>query len=127
MSNDPSDENEENLLNTSHTPKKRKRTESGGDLMLSPEQKERINTNKTRAKLLLMSKKFDIIPTSMGSSWFEALEAEFNKPFFTELNTFVSAERRRSTVFPSSEDVWSWTTRTSIQDIRVVILGRRVH
>lgn len=122
---EPTDENEINLLNTSQTPYKRKRTESG-DVMLSPEQKERMNTNKTRAKLLLMSKKLEIISGNIGLSWFQVLEEEFNKPYFKELNSFVSAQRGRGTVFPSREDVWSWTTRTSIQDIRVVILGRRV-
>ena len=112
-----------NLLNVSPGPNKRKRTESG-ELLLSPEQKERMNTNRTNAKLLLMSKKREILSVSMGISWFQALEEEFNKPYFEQLSTFVSLERNRNTVFPSSEDVWSWTSRTRIQDIRVVILGR---
>ncbi len=60
----------------------------------------------------------------MGVSWFKALEKEFEKPYFKQLNDFIVTERAEYTIFPPAEDVWSWTRHTSIQDIRVVILGQ---
>ena len=60
-----------------------------------------------------------------GPSWFEALREEFGKPYFGQLNTFLREERRKGTVFPDADEVWSWTTRTPIQDVKVVILGKK--
>lgn len=114
------DENEMNLINQATSPK---RMRMGSGDALSPEQKSRMEENKNRAKMIKLSKELRIIPPSIGSSWFSALEEEFRKPYFTKLNGFLETERSRGTVFPSSEEVWSWTTRTSIQDVRVVILG----
>ncbi len=34
-------------------------------------------------------------------------------------------ERSKFAVYPSVEEVWSWTTRAPIQDTRVVILGKQ--
>jgi len=60
----------------------------------------------------------------MGSSWLEALRAEVDAPYFSSLGKFVANERKKGEVFPSHEDLWTWTTRTDIKDTRVVILGQ---
>jgi uracil-DNA glycosylase len=55
---------------------------------------------------------------------FQALEEEFEKPYFRRLSEIIEAERSKFAVYPSVEEVWSWTTRAPIQDTRVVILGK---
>jgi uracil DNA glycosylase len=54
----------------------------------------------------------------------QALEEEFEKPYFRRLSEIIEAERSKFAVYPSVEEVWSWTTRAPIQDTRVVILGK---
>ena len=60
----------------------------------------------------------------IGISWFEALEGEFDKPYFSDLSSFVTNERAMFPVLPRSEEVWSWTTKFPIQEVKVVILGQ---
>jgi uracil-DNA glycosylase len=54
----------------------------------------------------------------------QALEEEFEKPYFRRLSEIIEVERSKFAVYPSMEEVWSWTTRAPIQDTRVVILGK---
>ena len=54
----------------------------------------------------------------------QALENEFKKPYFQKLNDFILQDGNNKTIFPKHEDIWSWTMHTSIEDIRVVILGQ---
>ncbi|KAK3932222.1 Uracil-DNA glycosylase [Frankliniella fusca] len=61
---------------------------------------------------------------SIGSSWFFALQTEFKKPYFAKLSEFVTRERQRGTVYPPADQVWTWTTKVPIRDIKVVILGQ---
>jgi len=91
---------------------------------LSPDQVSRMELNKARGKLLRFSKQFPVLNPDIGVSWLSALEPEFSKPYFGKLSEFVVRERSGSTVYPTEKDVWSWTMRTNIADIRVVILGQ---
>jgi len=91
---------------------------------LSPEQKLKCVSNKKRAQLVKMSKDLQILTTDIGSSWFEALEDVFKKDWFRKLNDYVLREREAHTIYPSPAEVWSWTTRVSICDVKVVILGQ---
>jgi len=118
-----SNENEMNTINIHASPDlKRKRIDNGDTL--SPEQKRRMSTNKQNAYLIRLSKELAIVPPTIGFTWFEALQSELSKPYFAKLSQFVDGERKKSTVFPTAEKVWSWTNCTNIQDIRVVILGQ---
>lgn len=72
----------------------------------------------------MTSSQLSIVTPNIGSSWQNALSSQFQLPYFQKLNEFVLKEREAMTVFPSAEDVWSWTTRTNISDTRVVILGQ---
>ena len=119
-----SDENSENEINVANTNSAQSPDPKRKQAMpLSPEQKERIQSNKLCAQLIKMSKELPIVSPTIGKTWFEALKPEFSKPYFARLSKFVTEERAKSTVFPTQTDVWSWTTKTSIQDVRVVILG----
>jgi len=120
-----SDENSENEINVANTNSAQSPDPKRKQAMpLSPEQKERIQSNKLCAQLIKMSKELPIVSPTIGKTWFEALKPEFSKPYFARLSKFVTEERAKSTVFPTQTDVWSWTTKTSIQDVRVVILGQ---
>ena len=78
----------------------------------------------TVAKVRKVVEEQAVMSPTIGLSWFKALEAEFKKPYFAALSAFVTKERSTGTIFPSFEEVWSWTTRTDIRETRVVILGQ---
>ncbi|XP_017931661.1 uracil-DNA glycosylase [Manacus vitellinus] len=50
--------------------------------------------------------------------------AAFSKPYFVELMAFVAEERKRYTVYPPPEQVFTWTQMCDIWDVKVVILGQ---
>ena len=78
----------------------------------------------TVAKVRKVAEEHSVVSPTIGISWFNALEAEFKKPYFAALSAFVTKERSTATIFPSFEEVWAWTTRTDIRETRVVILGQ---
>ncbi|KAA8592263.1 hypothetical protein FQN60_017718 [Etheostoma spectabile] len=89
---------------------------------LSPEQLDRIARNKRAALEKLHSSAQT--PPGFGGSWREGLSGEFRKPYFKRLMDFVSEERKRHTVYPPAEHVFTWTQMCEIQDVKVVILGQ---
>lgn len=89
---------------------------------LSPEQLERIAQNKRAALAKRAISNQD--PEGFGESWQKALGAEFAKPYFNNLMSFVADERRKHTVYPPSVNVFTWTQMCGIQDVKVVILGQ---
>jgi uracil-DNA glycosylase len=60
----------------------------------------------------------------MSTDWNPLLRAEFDKPYWKELQSFVDEERRRHTVYPTREDTFAALHHTSYADTRVVILGQ---
>ncbi|XP_065289296.1 uracil-DNA glycosylase-like isoform X2 [Dermacentor albipictus] len=68
-----------------------------------------IEKKRLMAKVKLQSRATPIVPADIGLSWFGALEQEFTKEYFVKLNSFVQEERRKFTVYPSHENVFSWT------------------
>lgn len=61
---------------------------------------------------------------NIGKSWFRALQAEFDKPYFKKLSEFVRQERQTKTVYPPEDKVYTWTHYHEIRDTRVVIIGQ---
>ncbi|NXL23935.1 UNG glycosylase, partial [Setophaga kirtlandii] len=88
---------------------------------LSAEQQERIRKNKEAARQLLAERN---VPPGFGDSWRRQLAGEFSKPYFVELMAFVAEERKRYTVYPPPEQVFTWTQMCDIWDVKVVILGQ---
>ncbi|KAE8634239.1 hypothetical protein XENTR_v10002236 [Xenopus tropicalis] len=88
---------------------------------LSPEQLERIQRNKAAALQKLAARH---VPEGLGQSWKQALLAEFAKPYFVKLSNFVAEERKKYTVYPPPEEVFTWTQMVDIKDVKVVILGQ---
>ncbi|KAL1439233.1 hypothetical protein MTO96_010271 [Rhipicephalus appendiculatus] len=83
-----------------------------------------IEKKRLIAKVKLQSRATPIVPADIGLSWFGALEHEFSKEYFAKLNSFVLEERRRYTVYPPHEDVFSWTKSCEVNKVKVVILGQ---
>ncbi|KAJ3971651.1 uracil-DNA glycosylase [Lentinula raphanica] len=61
---------------------------------------------------------------TMGPSWYEALQAEFEKPYFSKLKTFLTTELSSSTVYPPLKDVYYWSRITPLDSVKVIILGQ---
>ncbi|MEQ2242058.1 hypothetical protein ILYODFUR_031894 [Ilyodon furcidens] len=80
---------------------------------LSPEQLDRIARNKRAALERLASAQ---TPPGFGESWRKELAAEFVKPYFKQLMHFVCEERKRYTVYPPAEQVFTWTQMCGITD-----------
>ncbi|PVD30444.1 hypothetical protein C0Q70_09710 [Pomacea canaliculata] len=43
---------------------------------------------------------------------------------FSELTKFVEAERKKGTVYPPADQVFTWTTMCNISEVKVVMLGQ---
>ncbi|XP_052412490.1 uracil-DNA glycosylase-like isoform X2 [Carassius gibelio] len=91
-------------------------------LSLSPEQLERISKNKKAALERLAANQAE--PNGIGESWMKALSAEFGKPYFKLLMSFVAEERQKHTIYPPENEVFTWTQTCDIKDVKVVILGQ---
>nr|XP_040052629.1 uracil DNA glycosylase a [Gasterosteus aculeatus aculeatus] len=88
---------------------------------LSREQMDKIARNKKSA---LEKLAFAQTPAGFGESWREALSEEFGKAYFKQLMDLVSEERKRFTVYPPAENVFTWTQTCDIREVKVVILGQ---
>lgn len=60
----------------------------------------------------------------MKTDWNPVLRAEFDKPYWNELQRFVAGERARHTVFPPADQVFTALHLTPYESTRVVILGQ---
>ncbi len=58
------------------------------------------------------------------ASWRKHLAGEREKPYFTELKSFVADEQERYTIFPPSEKIFTAMELTSYEDTRVLLLGQ---
>ena len=58
-----------------------------------------------------------------ATDWNPLLRAEFDEPYWTELQAFVAEERRQGPVYPPPDDVFAALHLTPYRDVRVVILG----
>ncbi|CAH1782729.1 unnamed protein product [Owenia fusiformis] len=91
---------------------------------ISPEQRSRMFQSKLAASIKLAEKKTHGLLVNCGQSWFTALEPEFSKEYFIKLGEFVASERKRYTIYPPAEQVFSWTNNFDINKTKVVILGQ---
>ena len=71
-----------------------------------------------------MTKEFPLLTKDIGVSWFSALQSVMEKDWFRKLSDYLVQERQSQTVYPSPSEVWSWTSRVSISEVKVVILGQ---
>lgn len=60
----------------------------------------------------------------MRTDWNPVLRGEFEKPYWSQLQAFVAAERERHTVYPPAENVFACLHLTPYSETRVLILGQ---
>lgn len=60
----------------------------------------------------------------MTTDWNPLLRGEFDKPYWTELQSFVAEERRLHTVYPPEPEVFAALRHTSHERTKVLILGQ---
>lgn len=58
------------------------------------------------------------------TDWNPILRAEFAKPYWSQLQRFVHAERAEHTVYPPHDEVFAALHLTAYADVRCVILGQ---
>jgi uracil-DNA glycosylase len=58
------------------------------------------------------------------TDWNPVLRAEFDKPYWNELQRFVAGQRARHTVFPPPDQVFAALHLTPYESTRVVLLGQ---
>ncbi|MCP3989714.1 MAG: uracil-DNA glycosylase [Actinomycetia bacterium] len=58
------------------------------------------------------------------TDWNPVLRAEFEKPYWSELQAFVYEERSRHQVFPAHEEVFAALKLTPFREVKVLILGQ---
>ena len=58
------------------------------------------------------------------TDWNPLLRAEFEEPYWGELQTFVADERREHTVYPPHDEVFAALHLTPYHELKVVILGQ---
>jgi uracil-DNA glycosylase len=61
---------------------------------------------------------------SMKTDWNPLLRGEFAKPYWVELQQFVTAERTRATIFPSHDEVFAALHLTPFAEVKAVVLGQ---
>ena len=58
-------------------------------------------------------------------SWYQVLEAEFQKPYFLSIQQFLKAEiKSGKTIYPPEPQIFNAFNTTGFEDVKVVILGQ---
>ncbi|KAK0070039.1 uracil-DNA glycosylase [Biomphalaria pfeifferi] len=105
-------------------PSKKYKVEQELGQELSDDLKEKVAQNKIHAKIKLLGSKTNGLVVNIGPSWYTALESEFSKEYFIKLSQFIGDERKKSTIFPPADQVFTWTTTCAISSVKVVIIGQ---
>ena len=60
----------------------------------------------------------------IGNSWDELLKEEYKKDYFIKLKEFVINEYKTKTVYPKMSEIFNAFTKTSYENVKVVIIGQ---
>ena len=60
----------------------------------------------------------------MRTDWNPALRDQFDLPYWSELQSFVAAERRRYPVYPPEDEVFAALHLTPLAEVKVLLLGQ---
>ena len=61
---------------------------------------------------------------NLEQSWLNVLQDEFNKPYISELRSFLKEEQKNHTVYPPNAEIFTAFNSTPFDSVRVVILGQ---
>ncbi len=60
----------------------------------------------------------------LTGDWLEAMQPEFQKPYYAKLFEFVKGEYSRVVVYPPADDIFNAMHLTPLHKVKVVILGQ---
>lgn len=60
----------------------------------------------------------------IGNSWKQALQGEFEQPYFEKLQQFVEAEYATQTIYPPARLIFNAFEQCPFEQVKVVILGQ---
>jgi uracil-DNA glycosylase len=58
------------------------------------------------------------------ASWNEALGSYFSRPEFQQLKAYIDSEYAQHTIYPPKEDIFATFSATSLENVKVVIIGQ---
>ena len=58
------------------------------------------------------------------NNWYNLLKAEFEKPYFKNLQKFLTEEYNTRTIYPKSENIFNALNYCKYDDVNVVIIGQ---
>lgn len=58
------------------------------------------------------------------NTWKKVLNEEFNKPYFKELNEFVSEEYKNNTCYPKHTNIFEAFNKATFDKVKVVVIGQ---
>ena len=64
------------------------------------------------------------IKPKIEKSWYQALTAEFEAPYFKQLKSFLIGEKKMYKIFPPGSEIFSAFNHTPFPNVKVVILGQ---
>ena len=65
-----------------------------------------------------------VLRDRLGKDWYEFLEDEIDKDYFSQLVTDVAIDRKAYTVYPDKADVLKAFQLTPLDKVKVVIMGQ---
>ena len=60
----------------------------------------------------------------IAPDWKELLQAEFEKPYFEQLTTFVKQEYGSATIYPAGKNIFRAFDKCPLENLKVVIIGQ---
>ena len=60
----------------------------------------------------------------IGNGWDNLLSEEYKKDYFTNLKSFIIDEYKNKTIYPKMSEIFNAFTKTSYENVKVVILGQ---
>ena len=60
----------------------------------------------------------------IGNEWDNLLKDEYEKDYFKKLNKFIIDEYKTKTIYPKMSEIFNAFTKTSYDNVKVVILGQ---
>ena len=74
---------------------------------------------------MFMNSNYSSLNSDLSADWSASLSDEFEQPYMRELFAFITSEvAEGKVIYPQSEKVFAALNETSLNDVRVVILGQ---
>lgn len=62
--------------------------------------------------------------SALDNDWIPAISAEFKKPYYKELYSFVKSEYSRAVIYPPADDILNALKFTPLSEVKVLLLGQ---